>query len=267
METKLNVHEYLENNRVYFESATSTEKGITAKLVPNLIRTNPTALLRLLNEMDRYFHANWMGTLANSVFIPSKNEAPKQEKGREDEELEYCIVNVLFPITVQVYGDKAKRDMEKRVLSQFNTVNDSQTVMVERKEEPLTPAETQAGGPAVPSVVEPQLAADPQLEKASSQEETQVQEAPAQTETPKQELTLEPTEAEEIQQCFERVRTYFVVQKTSPMKIANDIQFLLKHGFNRTQIAEKVAASKPSIGKYAALNLELQTEAEKTPVP
>ncbi len=72
MESRLK--KYLDDKKAFFDKITATNNGTVIKIAPGLLLTNPSAFCRLLTEMQREFRADWMGTAAYSIFVPSQEE-------------------------------------------------------------------------------------------------------------------------------------------------------------------------------------------------
>jgi hypothetical protein len=69
METALKI--YLKENEELIDTVVETETGLIVRFPPCLLEKNPEAALKIISEVERNFKGGWLGTVQNSLFIPS----------------------------------------------------------------------------------------------------------------------------------------------------------------------------------------------------
>jgi hypothetical protein len=248
-----NLELFIEQNKNLIESVNIRPEGLEIILKLEVVRNN-SLFCKVLREINKIC-ADWLGYARHSFLVPSVEYQIKCNRAEiERLQTEYAQLTGKPQLETQAHIAEKVLEPKATEVKDPAAVSESSPGQLEpHQETPIhAKVEPQLETPAAPTAPDP-----PATEPQPAQLDPKLQEAPAKTEAAKENL---PTEAEETEKCFERLRAYFSILKTPPLEIASDISFLLRHSFNKSQIAVKVGASKPSISKYAAIAEEKTSE-------
>jgi DNA-directed RNA polymerase specialized sigma subunit len=215
-----NLETYLKENESLIVSIITTETGTIVRLVPHLLKNNPAAVIKLLNEVGKDFKGDWLGTTSNSLFIPSLATRLKRTLAECVEIADKSPNNTVLIVKKEIIKDK-KPDPEESALS--HVINDKNEILTAKKEQEQIINDKKDREPAF--LNDKKILND---EKTDSQLEKDREEA----------LII--------------IKNYFMPK--SPVEAQNAISFLLGKGSTHNQIAKEVNISTASIYRVASKN-------------